>query len=118
MNGTQLKMKLEEMEKADKIGILLSGILFAVSVFFDGFHSDAGFRAAGGLGILVGLVMFIKSMVLNKKDKAGLWLSFLMFSASVFFQGFHYYLGFWTAGIFSLVSLAVLFCVWRKNKII
>jgi hypothetical protein len=118
MNKTQLKMKLQETERADKIGVLLSGVLFVVSVFFDGFHKAAGFWAAGGLGLLIGLVMFSKAMVLNNKDKAGLWLSFSMFSGSVFFQGFHYDLGFWAAGILGFVFLAILVYVWRKNKII
>ena len=39
--------------------VWLAFIMFAVGVFFMGFHSDLGFWIAGGIGIVVGILAFI-----------------------------------------------------------
>jgi hypothetical protein len=56
----QMKKFIKRGNKRD--AAWLAFIMFAVGVFFMGFHSDLGFRIAGGVGIGAGFLAFFKKV--------------------------------------------------------
>lgn len=94
--------------KMDNRVVWLDFLMFAASVFLQGFHTNWIFYIAGGLAIVIAVLgifckflplpFFIARGSLSSRENRLVWLAFLMFAAGLFFQGFHCDVGFWIAG--------------------